>query len=60
MKVPITYEKTRTPKRSIKAPKIYSSGLIGWKSPKPTVDKLVKEKYIVASALLPCDLYENS
>jgi hypothetical protein len=38
------YEKIATPNISPKAMKILSKSLFGWKSPKPTVVKEVKEK----------------
>ena len=41
------YEKMATPKKRTKAPTSLSRSLRGLKSPKPTVDKEVKAKYVV-------------
>lgn len=47
MKFPMMYEKMATPKKRTKAPTSLSRSLRGLKSPKPTVDKEVKAKYVV-------------
>jgi len=43
----MTSEKMATPKRSIIAMKSLSMSLLGFKSPRPTVEREVKEKYII-------------
>ena len=40
------YEKIATPNNNIKAMKIRSKSLFGYKSPNPTVDRDVNAKYI--------------
>lgn len=42
--LPLTYEKVATPLINKIATKILSSSLLGTKSPKPTVERLVKAK----------------
>jgi len=46
------YEKIATPLRRINAHISLSMSLRGWKSPKPTVESDVKEKYTTLIALL--------
>ena len=41
--MPIIYEKIATPKSNMKEQKTLSELLLGLRSPKPTVDKLVNE-----------------
>ena len=47
----MTTEKIATPNRRMNAQTNLSELLLGWKSPKPTVDKEVKEKYVIEIAL---------
>ena len=44
-------EKTATPKRSMKAVMNLSMSLLGWKSPRPTVDRDVNPKYVTMRTL---------
>tara|TARA_B110000285_G_C15039611_1_gene571132 strand:+ start:834 stop:1016 length:183 start_codon:yes stop_codon:yes gene_type:complete len=50
IKLPMIYEKTATPNKSIAHVKILSGLDLGLKSPKPTVDRDVKEKYVIIMA----------
>ena len=49
---PITIEKVAFPKKKIIKHTIRSKSFSGWKSPKPTVDIVVKAKYITAMIAL--------
>jgi hypothetical protein len=51
MNIPIIYEKIATPITNKNAMKILSSSALGWKSPNPTVARLVNAKYIITKHL---------
>ena len=48
-----------TPMNNIKAQMKHSIVFCGWKSPKPTVESVVKAKYVAIKAYFSCEICGN-